>query len=86
MNCVFQVKTALDSVIAGRTIYLSTRNDVDPEQRRQALVSALREAVSTAQKKALALSRFQKSQEIVRTVQKSFLFQILMSILIILVT
>ena len=85
IKCVLQIKTVINSEIAGRTLYLSTRNDINPEQRRQAVVSSLWSAVVAAQKKALALSRFQKSQEKVRQVQGSLAFQIAMAILIMLV-
>jgi hypothetical protein len=86
IKCVLQIKTVIDSEIAGRTLYLSTRNDTDPEQLRKAVVSSLWNAVEAARRKALAMSRFQKSQEKVRWVQGSLLFQIAMAILIMLVT
>jgi hypothetical protein len=82
---VLQIKTDMNSEIAGRTLYLSTRNEINPEQRRQAVVSSLWSAVVAAQKKAIAVSRFQKSQEKVRKIQGSLSFQIAMAILIMLV-
>ncbi len=81
-----QIKTGSDSVIAGRSYYLSARNDHNPEELRQVIVSSLRAAVLVAQKKARAMSRFQKSQEQVRSVQGSMVFQIAMAILIMMVT
>jgi hypothetical protein len=84
-NCVLQIKTALDGVVAGRTIYLSTRTDPNPEQRRQAVVVSLNDAAVIAQKKALAMSRFQKAQERVRMIQGSLPFQVFMAALIMLV-
>jgi hypothetical protein len=85
-SCIMQIKTIRDSVIAGRTLYLSTRQDHNPEQLRQAIVSSLCEAVSSARKKALVLSNFQKSQEQVRSVQGSLVFQMAMASLIMLVS
>jgi hypothetical protein len=85
-NCVLQIKTMMDSVIAGRTLYLSTRHDHNSEQQRQAIVSTLSDAVAVARKKALVLSSFQKSQEKVRRVQGSLAFQMAMAALIILVS
>ena len=85
-NCDLQVKTVVESVIAGRTLYLSTRLDHNPEQQRQAIVSTLCDAVAIARKKALVMSSFQKSQEKVRRVQSSLAFQIAMATLIILVS
>jgi hypothetical protein len=85
-SCVLQIKTVLDSVIAGRTLYLSTRLDHSPEQQRQAIVSSLCDAVAVARKKALVMSSFQKTQEQVRRVQGSFAFQMTMASLIILVS
>ena len=82
---VLQVKTGSDSVIAGRSYYLSTRNDHNPEELRQVIVSSLLAAVLVAKKKAKAMSRFQNSQEQVRLVQGSMIFQITMAILIIMV-
>jgi hypothetical protein len=85
-SCVLQIKTIVDSVIAGRTLYLSTRLDHNPEQRRQAIVSSLCDAVAIARKKALVQSSFQKTQEQVRWVQGSLVFQTSMAILIMLVS
>ncbi len=83
---ILQIKTAVDSCIAGRTYYLSTRNDHHPEQKRHSIVSSLGDAVVVAQRKAIALSRFQKTQEKLRWVQGSFAFQITMAVLIMLVS
>ncbi len=84
-NCVLQIKTAVDSVLAGRTLYLSTRNGANPDEQRQAIVSSLSNAVEIAKRKVLTMSRFQKSQEQVRWVQGSNAFQMLMAILIMMV-
>jgi hypothetical protein len=84
-KCVFQIKTALDGVVAGRTLFFSTRTETDPEQQRQAIVSTLKDAVATAHRKALVMSRFQKAQEAVRWIQGSLVFQIFMAILIMMV-
>ena len=84
-SCVLQIKTIIDSVIAGRTLYLSTRLDHNPEHQRQAIASSLCDAVAVARKKALVMSSFQKTQEKVRRVQGSLAFQMAMAILIILV-
>ncbi len=81
-----QIKTIMDSVIAGRTLYLSTRQDHSPEQQRQAIVTSLSDAVAIARKKAQVLSRFQKTQEQVRWVQSSMIFQMVMAVLIMLVS
>ena len=83
---VLQIKTAIHSCSSGRSYYLSARNDHSPEQRRQAIVSSLTAIVAVAQRKAIALSRFQKSQEKVRRIQGSVSFQIAMGVLIILVS
>ncbi len=85
-SCVMQIKTIMDSVIAGRTLYLSTRQDHSPEQLRQAIVTSLSDAVAIARKKAQVLSRFQKTQEQVRWVQSSMIFQMVMAALIMLVS
>jgi hypothetical protein len=82
---VLQIKTALDGVVAGRTLYLSTRSNQNSEDRRQALVSTLWDAVSIAHRKALVMSRFQKVQEKIRWIQGSLVFQISMAILIMMV-
>ena len=84
-NCVLQVKTVVDSVIAGRTLYLSTRNDANPEQQRQTVVTSLSNAVVIAQRKAQAMSRFQKTQEQVRWLQGSNTFPMCMAALIMMV-
>jgi hypothetical protein len=83
---VLQIKTVINSCIAGRAYYLSTRKDQSPEQRRQAIVSDLGAAVAVAQRKAIALSQFQRSQENVRWIQGSVAFQITMAVLITLVS
>jgi hypothetical protein len=85
-NCDLQVKTVVESVIAGRTLYLSTRNDANPEQQRQTVVTSLSNAVVIAQRKALAMSHFQKTQEQVRWLQGSTAFQMCMAALIMMVT
>ena len=85
-SCVLQIKTIMDSVIAGRTLYLSARLDQNPEHQRQAIVSSLSDAVATAKKKALVLSNFQKTQGQVQRVQGSFVFQMVMAALIMLVS
>ena len=84
-SSVLQIKTVVDSCTAGRTYYLSTRNDQSPEELRQLIVSGLGAAVAVARRKAIALSRFQKSQEYVQWFLGSFAFQIAMAVLIMLV-
>jgi hypothetical protein len=84
-NSILQIKTGSDSVGGGRSYYLSTRNDHNPEELRQVIVSSLWAAVLVAKKKAHALSRFQNSQEKVRSIQGSMIFQIVMAVLIMMV-
>jgi hypothetical protein len=86
ISSILQIKTGLDSVNAGRSYYLSTRNDHHPEELRQVIVTSLWSAVLVAKKKALAMTRFQNSQEHVRSIQGSMIFQITMAVLIMLVT
>ncbi len=86
LNNILQIQTDLEGSSAGRTLYFSTRNGLQAEKRRQAIVSALSAAVAEAKRKALALSRFQKSQEKVLLVQGSMAFQIAMAMLIMLVS
>jgi hypothetical protein len=86
ISSILQIKTGIDSVIAGRSYYLSTRNDHNPEQLRHAIVSSLWATVLIAKKKAQAMTRFQNSQEKVRSVQSSMFFQIAMAILIMMVS
>ena len=86
LNNILQIQTNLEGTSAGRTLYFSTRNGLQAEKRRQAIVSALAAAVAEAKRKAQALSRFQKSQEKVLLVQGSMAFQIAMAMLIMLVS
>lgn len=85
-SCILQIKTIIDGAVAGRTLYLSTLLDSNPEQQRQAIISRLLDAVAVARKKALVLSRFQQAQGQVRWVQSSTSFQMAMAALIMLVS
>jgi hypothetical protein len=78
---ILQVKTALDGFNFGRIYYLK------PSIRSSGanIVRHLLGAVSTAKAIVERKSRFQKSQEMVRGVQESLAFQIMVAILIILV-
>jgi hypothetical protein len=80
-----QIKTTWDGLNSGKTYYLSTRSSTNPEQIRQSIVSQLRANVMSAQRKAQAKSRFEKSQEKVQTVQSSLAFQVSMAVLIMVV-
>ncbi len=86
LNNILQIQTDMLGTSAGRTLYFSTRNGLQAEKRRQAIVSALTAAVTVAKRKAHAMSRFQKSQEQVLLVQGSMAFQIAMATLIMLVS
>jgi hypothetical protein len=85
LNNILQVQTSMEGMSAGRTLYFSTRNGLQAEKRRQAIVSTLSAAVKAARRKSMAMSRFQKSQAKVLAVQSSMAFQIAMAVLIMLV-
>jgi hypothetical protein len=82
---ILQIKTALDGYNSGKTYYLSTRHNANPEQDRQIIVSQLSARVKISRRKAEAKSRFQKSQEKVQIVQGSLTFQLVMAAFIVVV-
>jgi hypothetical protein len=84
-NYTLQIKTVPDGLNSGRTYYLSTRNGIAPEARRQAIVETLREAAEVARRRAEAKSRFERSQERAQWVQGSMAFQVFMATLIMVV-
>jgi hypothetical protein len=85
LSNILQIKTILDGYNSGKTYYLSTRNNSNPELDRQLIVSQLSAKVKISRRKAEAKSRFQKSQEKVQVVQGSLTFQIIMAVFIMVV-
>jgi hypothetical protein len=85
LSNILQIKTALNGYNSGKTYYLSTRQDANPELTRQTIVSQLSAKVKISKRKADAKSRFEKSQEQVQVVQGSLSFQLAMALLIMVV-
>ena len=86
LSNIIQLKTAVDGYNSGKTYYISTRENPNPEQSRQSILAQLNADVMVARRKADAKSRFQKSQEQVLAVQGSIAFQLAMALLITVVT
>jgi hypothetical protein len=84
-SSILQIKTTVNGRNAGKTYYVSTRANSNPEQCRKSIVLQLNENVRIARRNAEAKSRFQRSQERVQHVQSSFIFQLIMAIFIMLV-
>ncbi len=82
LSNIIQLKTAVDGFNSGKTYYLSTRENLNPEQSRQLILKQLSASVKVARRNADAKSRFQKSQEKVQVVQGSMAFQLAMALLI----
>jgi hypothetical protein len=85
LSNILQIKTALDGHNSGKTYYLSTRHNANPELNRQIIVSQLSAKVKISRRKAEAKSRFQRSQEKVQRVQGSLTFQLVMAVFIVVV-
>ena len=79
---ILQIKTAAAGLNSGRTYYISTRSCPDAAECRQSLVTQLSAQARIARRKAEAKSRFQRSQDNVKAVQSSRLFQLCMATLI----
>jgi hypothetical protein len=79
---ILQVKTVLDGFNLGRIYYLKPNIGTTGTHIVQDLLSAVRIAKKNAERK----SRFQQSQDAVRSVQESIQFQVMVAILIMLVS
>ncbi len=84
-SSILQIKTTINGRNAGKTYYVSTRANSNPEQCRQSIVLQLNENIRIARRNAEAKSRFQRSQERVQHIQSSFIFQLVMALFIMLV-
>jgi hypothetical protein len=84
-SSILQIKTAVFGFNAGKTYYVSTRRNDNPEECRKSIASQLIENVRAARRNAEAKSRFQRSQEKVQYVQQSLVFQLIMAFFIMLV-
>ena len=85
LSNVFHIKTDEFGINAGRTYYISTRCNMDADKCMETITAQLSTLAKTARRKAEAKSRFQRSQEVVKAVQSSAAFQIIMAVLIMLV-
>ena len=86
LSNVLQIKTTLDGLNSGRTYYLSTRSLANAIVCKQNIHKQLLSLVKTAKRKAEAKTRYQRSQDQVKAVQSSTMFQVTMATLIIVVT
>ena len=86
LSNLLQIKTLSEGVNSGRTYYITTRSSPDAADSRQSLVKQLSAHARIARRKAEAKSRFQRSQDKVKAVQSSRLFQLSMAALIIAVS
>jgi hypothetical protein len=75
----FQIKTVPDGYNSGRSYYLRTKQD--PASSR--IIQHLCDITKTARKRAVALSRFNQAQNLVRRFHDSTIFQLAVSLLII---
>ena len=80
-QCIIQLKTVPEGFNLGRIYYLKANLDT-PDR---LIITHLSEARTKAKTKQERKTRFQTSQDMVRTVQESFVFQVLVAVLILLV-
>jgi hypothetical protein len=80
-QCIIQLKTVPEGYNLGRIYYLKTNIDT-PDR---LIIKHLSEARTKAKGKAERKSKFQRSQDMMRTVQESLVFQIIVAVLILLV-
>ena len=85
LSNVLHIKTAEQGINSGRTYYISTRSNPDAAECRIKIVEQLTVLARVARRKAEAKSRFQRTQQNVRVLQSSFVFQMVMASLIVLV-